>query len=47
MRDARTRQKLACCRYQSLVLYLLIQRGYFLVIPVSLPFRKSATADAF
>jgi hypothetical protein len=27
VRDARTRQKLACCRYQSLVLYLLVQRG--------------------
>ena len=27
VRDARTRQKRACCRYQSLVLYLLVQRG--------------------
>jgi hypothetical protein len=27
VRDTRTRQKRACCRYQSLVLYLLVQRG--------------------
>jgi hypothetical protein len=27
VRDGRTRQKRACCRYQSLVLYLLVQRG--------------------
>ena len=29
-----------CCRYQSLVLYLLVQRGSSLVIPVSLPSGK-------
>jgi hypothetical protein len=27
VRDARTGQKRAGCRYQSLVLYLLVQRG--------------------
>jgi hypothetical protein len=27
VRYARTRQKRACCRYQSLVLYLFVQRG--------------------
>jgi len=27
VRHAPTRQKRACCRYQSLVLYLLVQRG--------------------
>jgi hypothetical protein len=27
VRDARTRQMWACCRYQPLVLYLLVARG--------------------
>jgi hypothetical protein len=45
-RDAGARQKRACCRYQSLVLYLLVQRGSSLVIPVS-AFRKAGKNDAF
>jgi hypothetical protein len=40
------RQKRACCRYQSLVLYLLVQRGSSLVIPIS-AFRKAGKNDAF
>ena len=45
-RDARTRQMRACCRYQCLVLYWLVQRGSSLVIPVS-AFRKAGKNDAF